>query len=217
MESLTYSNLGYSFEFTVDAITGVIGSEKLLLAGAQLVEQPDVHLPGLRIGVIDEGFTQKEKQSLGDLLSHEFKVHKKVSRKRSLQAASEILQFLDADDIVNVPIHSLDEEQFAHARLARAIALRPEIVISSNYLSAMSAPVRSKILRNISDIHAELQVGFLLLEKRAVVVEHIASKVFNFHPVVAPVERVNVSVEPRTPSPVKSSPDEISGLDFVSS
>lgn len=217
MATLTYENLGFSFEIATDAITGVIGNEKLSYVVTELVGQPDVHLPGITFGVINNEFSRNHKQSLGDVLSHEFKVHKKVSRKRSLQAASEILRFLDADDIVNLSISSLDEEQVAHARLARAIALRPDIVICSNYLSAMSAPVRSRIVRNISDIHAEFQIGFLLLERRAIVVEHVASKVFNFHPVVAPIARINVAAEPRISPPVKSSPDEISGLDFVSS
>lgn len=217
MATLTYNNESYRFEFATDDITGVVGSQEILLIGDEIVGQPDIYLPSTSFGVISTGSLQKQKQSLGDMLSHEFKVHKKVSRKRSLQAASEILRFLDADDIVNLPISSLDEEQYAHARLAHAIALRPEIVISSNFLSGMSAPVRSRIKHNISAIHTELQVGFLLLEKRAVVVENLASKVFNFHPAVARDERVNVSVEPRISPQVKSSPDEISGLDFVSS
>lgn len=217
MASLAYNKGGFSFEYSTDDITGVVGDENLSLVNTEIVGQADVYLPGLTFGVINDESASKQKHSLGDILSHEFKVHKKVSKKRSLQAASEILRFLQADDIVNLPMFSLDEEQSAHARLARAIALRPDIVISFNFLSAMSAPVRSKIVRNIADIHSEFQVGFLLMEKRAKVLEQVATKVFNFHPTMAPVERVNVSVELPVPTAVKSTPDEISGLDFVSS
>ena len=217
MVSLTYSDARFCFDYATDDITGVIGSQELSHIVTEIVGQPEIYLPGSTYGVIHEAISRKHKQSLGDILSREFKVHKRVSRKRSLQAAAEILRFLDADDIVNLPISSLDEVQLAHAQLAQAIALRPKIVISSNFLSTMSAPVRSKIKHNISAIHAELQIGFLLIEKRAVVVENLASRVFNFHPVVAPTERIIVAVEPRITPIAKSSPDEISGLDFVSS
>ena len=217
MALLKYANLGFAFEFETTLITGVIGDTSLEKVFTDLVKSREVHLPNITIGIISSNTSKTDSISLGDLISKQFKVHKKVSRKRSMQALKEILEFLGSDDFVDIPFSELSELQLGQAWLANAIALRPNTVISWNFLSSLSAPVHSRISKSIVNIQQNLGVGFLLLEKRQIVVEKLTQTFVNFHPEKVKLERPNISIAPSVQAITKSSPDEISGLDFVSS
>lgn len=217
MVEVNYTSHDVSFQYSSPYITAVVGDEKLEAVFLELLLKRDTYFPSTPIGVISEVATSNASFTLGDVMSKQFKAHKKVSRKRSLQAIAEILDFLSADEIANVSMKDLSELQRAHAWVARSIALRPDTVISWNFLSGMSLGVRATIQRNIVDIKSELGIGFLLFERRVAVIENIADKVFNFHPVNTPTERPQIPLTGLIQGVTKSSPDEISGLDFVSS
>lgn len=217
MVEINYDNQEVSFQYKTPDITAVVGQENLEQVFQELLYKRDTYFSTAHVGVISQSATYDVSLTLGDLMSRQFKIHKKVSRKRSMQAVTEILRFLAADEITDVEIIKLSELQRAHAWLARSIALRPEVVVSWSFFSTMTLGVRATIQKNIVDIKTELGVGFLLFEKRLEVIENIADTVFNFHPVNAPIERPHISITPSSPSVAKTSPDEISGLDFVSS
>ncbi len=217
MTIVKYDQYEYNFEADTQQISAVIGSKKLQTVFLDVVKNHENYFSSQSIGALSSESSEITSLTLGDLISRQFKFHKKVSRKRSMLAVAEILQFLGSDNIVDVKIGKLDELQLANARLARAIALRPDIVLSWNYLSTMSAPVRALIASNIRNIHKEFQVGFLLFEQRRDVVKNVADVQFDFHPARIQLERTIVHVEPPSLPSIKSSPDEISGLDFVSS
>lgn len=217
MAIVKYDQYECNFEADTREITAVIGSKKLQTVFLDVVKNHENYFSSQSIGALSSESSEIRSLTLGDLISRQFKFHKKVSRKRSMLAVAEILQFLGSDNIVDVKIGKLDELQLANARLARAIALRPDIVLSWNYLSTMSAPVRALIASNIRNIHKEFQVGFLLFEQRRDVVKNVADVQFDFHPARIQLERTIVHVEPPSLPSIKSSPDEISGLDFVSS
>ncbi|MFZ9309500.1 MAG: hypothetical protein ACO3XJ_00605 [Candidatus Nanopelagicales bacterium] len=213
---LRYQNDDIEFECEIQSITAVIGGATIESIFTEIVSERENYLNGNSIGTLSADNEFDSKRTLGDLISKQFKKHKKVSRKRSLQAIEEILQFLKADSIVDTPLRELSELQIAHTKLAYAIALRPEVVIAWTFLSTMSAPVCEILKTNIAEIHRDLHVGFILFEKRVSVVENLAENIFNFHPekVSIPIER-DILLPIIQPKP-KSSSDEISGLDFVS-
>lgn len=217
MVEINYDNQEVCFQYKTPDITAVVGQENLEQVFQELLFKRETYFSNAPIGVISQSATSDVSLTLGDLMSRQFKIYKKVSRKRSMQAVTEILRFLAADEITDVEIRRLSELQRAHAWLARSIALRPEVVVSWSFFSTMSLGVRATIQKNIVDIKTELGVGFLLFERRLEVIENIADTVFNFHPVNTPIERPHISITPSTPSVAKTSPDEISGLDFVSS
>ena len=213
---LRYQNEYIEFECEIQSITAVIGGAAIEPIFTELVSNPENYLNGISIGTLSAENEFDSRRTLGDLISKQFKKHKKVSRKRSLQALEEILQFLKADSIMDIPLRELSELQLAHAKLAHAIALRPDVVLAWKFLSTMSAPVCEILKTNIVEIHKDLHVGFILFEKRASVVENLTENIFNFHP-----EKVSIQIERDILPPViqpkpKNSTDEISGLDFVS-
>ncbi len=217
MTIVKYDKYECNFEADTQQISAVIGSKKLQTVFLDLVKDHENYFPSQSIGALSCESSEIASLTLGDLISRQFKFHKKVSRKRSMLAVAEILQFLGSGNIEDLKIGNLDELQLANARLARAIALRPDVVLSWNYLSTMSAPVRALIASNIRNVHSEFGIGFLLFEQRRDVVKNLAEAQFDFHPARIQLERTIVHVEPPTLPSVKSSPDEISGLDFVSS
>lgn len=216
MTMLKYQNDDIEFECEIKSITAVVGGTSVEKVFTELLSERETHVKGVSIGSISAVNVFDSRRTLGDLISKQFKKHKKVSRKRSFQAIEEILHFLKADPIVDIPLGDLSELQIAHTKLAYAIALRPEVVLAWKFLSTMSAPVRETIKPNIAEIHKELHVGFILCEQRLSVVENLAENIFNFHPekVLVPIERdfLPPFIQPKQ----KSSTDEISGLDFVS-
>ena len=213
---LEFYNDNLEYECEIQSITAVIGGAAIESIFTELVSERENYLNGISIGTLSAENEFDSRRTLGDLISKQFKKHKKVSRKRSLQAIEEILQFLKADSIVDIPLRELSELQLAHAKLAYAIALRPEVVLAWKFLSTMSAPVCETLKTNITEIHRDLHVGFILFEKRLSVVENLAENIFNFHP-----EKVSIQIERDMLPPIiqpkpKTSTDEISGLDFVS-
>lgn len=216
MATLKYQDERIEFDFDSNRITAVIGGTEVDTAFSEILLHRDMYFNGVSLGVITADCELDSRLTLGDIISKQFKIHKKVSRKRSFQAIEEILTFLEADNIIEIRMNELSELQLAHAKLANAIALRPEVVLTSKYLSTLSAPVRAFIKNNIAKVHSRLDVGFLLLEKRAAVIEHLAQDVINFHPEKEhrEINRKTVQV-PITPNK-KADRDEISGLDFVS-
>ncbi|MEN9923831.1 MAG: hypothetical protein RIS09_1345 [Actinomycetota bacterium] len=217
MAILNYHDDTVNFEISTTEISGVVGSNSLEKVFLELVTKRSFYFSSVSLGVISSHQAEPGSTTLQDLIARQFRHHKNVSSKRSSMAVAEILRFLDAEDIADTDISSLAELQRAQAMLARAIALRPEVVLSWNYFSAMTAGVQSEMRTSALRVHEDLGIGFIFFEKKLTAIKPIAQTCINFHPVKMHVERTT-PMEMQLPrnKPVKSSPDEISGLDFVS-
>ena len=118
MTMLKYQNDDIEFECEIKSITAVVGGASVEKVFTELLSEGETHLTGVSIGSISAVNVFDSRRTLGDLISKQFKKHRKVSRKRSIQAIEEILHFLKADAIVDIPLGDLSELQIAHTKLA---------------------------------------------------------------------------------------------------
>ena len=118
------------------------------------------------------------RKTAGSIISLPLRVHKVGDRSRWRQDAEEML------DLVGLPrrvYHSypgqLSGGQRQRVAVARALIMRPEVVICDEPTSSLDVSVQAQILNLLITLRKELGLTYLLISHNLAVVEHLATRV----------------------------------------
>lgn len=116
--------------------------------------------------------------TIAESLSEPLRVHTDMSAKERRRTAGELL------DMVRLSRRQLDRYPYEFSggqrqriAIARAIALRPKLVILDEAVSALDVSTQNEIINLLKELQAELGMSYLFIAHDLAVVEHLAARV----------------------------------------
>lgn len=118
------------------------------------------------------------RMKVGEILDEPFLVHKLGNKKARRESVKELLHMvgLPQEAAGRYP-HEFSGGQRQRIGIARALALRPELIIADEPVSALDVSVRGEILNLLMDLQDKLGLSYLFISHDLHVVEHISHRV----------------------------------------
>jgi peptide/nickel transport system ATP-binding protein len=158
-------------------------SGRALLHGRNIFEMDGPELRQLRRNfqmVLQDPYTSlNPRMTVGDIIGEPFDIHPEVAPKGSRRArVRELLDLvgLNPEYITRYP-HQFSGGQRQRIGIARALALRPEVVICDEPVSALDVSIQAQVINLLEKLQAELALAYIFIAHDLSVVRHISDRV----------------------------------------
>jgi oligopeptide/dipeptide ABC transporter ATP-binding protein len=118
------------------------------------------------------------RMSAGDIVGEPLRVHGIASGKGRRARVAELFERvgLREPQMDNYP-HQFSGGQRQRIGIARALALKPKLIISDEPISSLDVSIQAQILNLMMDLQRELGVAYLFISHNLAVVEHISHRI----------------------------------------
>lgn len=180
------------------AVVGESGAGKSTLGRLVLrLIEPDagtVHLDGVDLRALDRAGLRKARaqmqmvfqdpyssldprMTIEAALAEPFRAHTDLSRSQREAKAAELVEMvgLGSRYLTRYPVE-LSGGQLQRVSIARAIALRPKLIVCDEPVTALDVSVRAQIVNLLMDLQDELGTAYLFVSHDLVLVELIADR-----------------------------------------
>ncbi|MER8376891.1 ABC transporter ATP-binding protein [Mesorhizobium sp. M1406] len=115
---------------------------------------------------------------VGDLVAEPLLIHGIASKEERSQRVAELFERvgLSADQMELYP-HEFSGGQRQRVCIARALALRPKLIIADESVSALDVSVQARVLDLLKELQREFGVAYLFISHDMAVVENISDRV----------------------------------------
>jgi len=119
------------------------------------------------------------RMTVGDIVGEPFEIHSEVAPKRSRrQKVQELLDTvgLNPEHINRYP-HQFSGGQRQRIGIARALALKPEIIICDEPVSALDVSIQAQVMNLLEKLQGEFGLSYVFIAHDLSVVRHLADRV----------------------------------------
>ncbi|MEW2381594.1 dipeptide ABC transporter ATP-binding protein [Micromonospora sp. NPDC047707] len=156
---------------------------KATLEGRDLFKASGAELRRLRRNmqmVLQDPYTSlNPRMTVGDIIGEPFKIHPeaapKGSRQRRVQELLDVVG-LNPEHINRYP-HQFSGGQRQRIGIARALALRPEVIVCDEPVSALDVSIQAQVINLLEQLQDELGLSYIFIAHDLSVVRHISDRV----------------------------------------
>ncbi|MFD2209844.1 ABC transporter ATP-binding protein [Virgibacillus halophilus] len=118
------------------------------------------------------------KKRVLDIIAEPLRNFEKMSRKEERKRVQELLELvgLSPESIVKYP-HQFSGGQRQRIGIARAIALKPQLIIADEPVSALDVSVQAQVLNFMQEIQKELNLTYLFISHDLGVIRHMCDQI----------------------------------------
>ena len=118
------------------------------------------------------------RMSVFDIITEPLVIHNIGSKTQQREMAAELMELvgLDVRHLNRYP-HSFSGGQRQRIGIARALALKPELLICDEPVSALDVSIQAQILNLLKDLQAKLGLSYLFISHNLAVVDYIADDI----------------------------------------
>jgi oligopeptide transport system ATP-binding protein len=158
-------------------------SGEIVVQGQQLSKLPGRALARARRNiqmVFQDPYTSlNPRMTVGDIVGEPFAIHPEVApprdRRRRVQELLDLVG-LNPDHINRYP-HQFSGGQRQRIGIARALALKPEILICDEPVSALDVSIQAQVVNLLEELQNELGLAYVFIAHDLSVVRHISDRV----------------------------------------
>ncbi|MET8063174.1 ABC transporter ATP-binding protein [Micromonospora sp. NPDC005686] len=156
---------------------------RVTLEGRDLLRATGADLRRLRRNmqmVMQDPYTSlNPRMTVGDIVGEPFEIHPEVAPKRSRrQRVQELLEVVGLNpEHVNRYPHQFSGGQRQRIGIARALALRPEIIVCDEPVSALDVSIQAQVINLLGQLQDELGLSYIFIAHDLSVVRHISDRV----------------------------------------
>ena len=185
-KGMTYGLVGESGSGKTTTGRAIIGLNKVT-AGKVIYEGRDI--TGLRGSKLDfrkdiQMMFQDPYSSLNpkkrvlDIVAEFFRNYEKLSKQEEKKRVQELLELvgLSPESIIKYP-HQFSGGQRQRIGVARAIALKPKLIIADEPVSALDVSVQAQVLNFMQDIQQELDLTYIFISHDLGVIKHMCDHI----------------------------------------
>jgi peptide/nickel transport system ATP-binding protein len=117
-------------------------------------------------------------QMVGDIVAEPIRNFKNVSKKELKEEVMELLKKVGLpEDAYYKYAHEFSGGQRQRIGIARALALRPKLIIADEPVSALDVSVQSQVLNLLKELQKEFDLTFLFIAHDLSVVKHMSDRI----------------------------------------